>query len=139
LRNELNQRGRMLPNTPDKGALLNSLARTSNNKGVYTHQSKSGKLSSVEIPGIQGGKAMRRTVEVQMTGTFDSLFGTVRASENLPALVTVRSIQFACNPKAPQDTSVIDASFTFDEYFTEHAANAALVGIQSKNVRGGSK
>lgn len=124
LRIELGNRGRMLPNTPDKGGLLASLAHAADNKGVYTHQSKSGKLASMDIPGVQGGKAMRRTVDVQMTGTFDSLFSAVRASEKLPTLVTVRSIEFACNPKAPQDISVIDASFAFDEYFSERAIDA---------------
>ena len=139
LRIELTQRGRVLPNTPDKGALLNSLARTADNKGVYKHQSKSGKLTSVDIPGVQGAKAMRRTVDVQMTGTFESLFGTVQASESLPSLVAVRSIEFACNPRATQDISVIDASFSFDEYFSERASDAVTAGNQSKNAKGGSK
>lgn len=139
LRIELGNRGRMLPNTPDKGGLLSSLARAADNKGVYTHQSKSGKLASMDIPGVQGAKAMRRSVDVQMTGTFDSLFGAVRATENLKSLVTVRSIEFACNPKAPQDISVIDASFTFDEYFSERAIDATVSTNAPSGVKSGAK
>jgi len=135
LRMELVQRGRVLPNTPDKGGLLTSLARSADNKGVYTHQSKSSKLASMDIPGVQGGKAMRRTVDVQMTGTFDSLFGAVRATENLKSLVTVRSIAFACNPNAPQVNSVIDASFAFDEYFTDRAVDATVSTNASRGVK----
>jgi len=139
LRVELVQRGRVLPNTPDKGGLLTSLARAADNKGVYTHQSKSGKLASMDIPGVQGGKAMRRTVDVQMTGTFDSLFGAVRATENLKSLVTVRSIAFACNPNAPQVNSVIDASFAFDEYFTDRAVDATVSTNAPRGVKTGAK
>lgn len=139
LRKELSQRGKVLPNTPDKGGLLTSVARTADNKGVYTHQSKSGKLTSMDIPGMQGAKTMRRTVDVQMTGTFDSLFGAVRTMENLKSLVTVRSIEFACNPKAPQDISVIDASFAIDEYFSEHAIDAPVPSNAARGVRGGTK
>ena len=139
LRMELVQRGRVLPNTPDKGGLLTSLARAADNKGVYTHQSKSGKLASMNIPGVQGGKAMRRTVDVQMTGTFDSLFGAVRATENLKSLVTVRSIAFACNPNAPQVNSVIDASFAFDEYFTDRAVDATVFTNAPRGVKTGAK
>ena len=139
LRTELVQRGRVLPNTPDKGGLLTSLARAADNKGVYTHQSKSGKLASMDIPGVQGGKAMRRTVDVQMTGTFDSLFGAVRATENLKSLVTVRSIAFACNPNAPQVNSVIDASFAFDEYFTDRAVDATVYTGAPRGVKAGAK
>jgi len=139
LRMELVQRGRVLPNAPDKGGLLTSLARSADNKGVYTHQSKSSKLASMDIPGVQGGKAMRRTVDVQMTGTFDSLFGAVRATENLKSLVTVRSIAFACNPNAPQVNSVIDASFAFDEYFTDRAVDANVSTGAPRGVKAGAK
>ena len=139
LRMELVQRGRVLPNAPDKGGLLTSLARAADNKGVYTHQSKSGKLAPMDIPGVQGGKAMRRTVDVQMTGTFDSLFGAVRATENLKSLVTVRSIAFACNPNAPQVNSVIDASFAFDEYFTDRAVDATVYTGAPRGVKAGAK
>jgi Tfp pilus assembly protein PilO len=139
LRMELNQRGKVLPNTPDKGGLLTSVARTADNKGVYTHQSKSGKLTSMDIPGVQGAKTMRRTVDVQMTGTFDSLFGAVRTMENLKSLVTVRSIEFACNPKAPQDISVIDASFAFDEYFTDRAVDATVSTSPPRGTKAGAK
>lgn len=82
---------------------------------------------------------MRRTVDVQMTGTFDSLFNAVRTMENLKSLVTVRSIEFACNPKAPQDISVIDASFAIDEYFSEYAIDAPVPSNSARGVRGGAK
>ncbi len=139
LRIDLKQRGRSLPNAPDKGGLLASLNSAADNKGVYTHQSKSGKLTPMDIPGVQGAKAMRRTVDVKMTGTFESMFGAVRTTENLPSLVTVRSIEFACNPNAPQDISVIDASFSFDEYFTDRAVDAPVSNNAPRGTKAGTK
>ena len=120
LRADLAQRGRTLPATPDQGALLASIARSADAKGVTGSQSKSGKLASVAVSGLAGGKAMRRTVDVEMTGSFDALFAAVSNAERLDALVTVRSIDLSRNPAA--DGGLVEAKLVFDEYFNERAA-----------------
>ena len=120
LRADLAQRGRTLPATPDQGALLASIARSADAKGVTNSQSKSGKLAPVAVSGLAGGKAMRRTVDVEMTGTFDALFAAVSNAERLDALVTVRSIDLSRNPTA--EGGPVEAKMVFDEYFNERAA-----------------
>lgn len=120
IRADLAERGRTLPATPDQGALLASIARSADAKGVTGSQSKSGKLAPVAVPGLAGGKAMRRAVDVEMTGSFDALFAAVSNAERLDALVTVRSIELSRNPRA--DGSVVEAKLVFDEYFNERAA-----------------
>ena len=120
LRADLAQRGRTLPATPDQGALLASIARSADAKGVTGSQSKSGKLAPVAVSGLAGGKAMRRTVDVEMTGSFDALFAAVSNAERLDALVTVRSIDLSRNPAA--EGGLVEAKLVFDEYFNERAA-----------------
>ncbi len=120
LRADLAQRGRTLPATPDQGALLASIARSADAKGVTGSQSKSGKLAPVAVSGLGGGKAMRRTVDVEMTGSFDALFAAVSNAERLDALVTVRSIDLSRNPAA--EGGLVEAKLVFDEYFNERAA-----------------
>lgn len=120
LRADLKQRGRTLPATPDQGALLASIARSADAKGVTGSQSKSGKLAPVTVSGLGGGKAMRRTVDVEMTGSFDALFAAVSNAERLDALVTVRSIDLSRNPAA--EGGLVEAKLVFDEYFNERAA-----------------
>lgn len=120
LRADLKQRGRTLPATPDQGALLASIARSADAKGVTGSQSKSGKLAPVAVSGLGGGKAMRRTVDVEMTGSFDALFAAVSNAERLDALVTVRSIDLSRNPAA--EGGLVEAKLVFDEYFNERAA-----------------
>ena len=120
LRADLAQRGRTLPATPDQGALLASIARSADAKGVTGSQSKSGKLAPVTVSGLAGGKAMRRTVDVEMTGSFDALFAAVSNAERLDALVTVRSIDLSRNPAA--EGGLVEAKLVFDEYFNERAA-----------------
>lgn len=120
LRADLAQRGRTLPATPDQGALLASIARSADAKGVTGSQSRSGKLAPVMVSGLVGGKAMRRTVDVEMTGNFDALFAAVSNAERLDALVTVRSIDLSRNPAA--EGGLVEAKLVFDEYFNERAA-----------------
>lgn len=120
LRTELAERGRTLPAAPDQGALLGCIARSADAKGITGSQSKSGKLAVVAVPGLVGGKAMRRTVDVEMTGSFDALFAAVGGAEQLPSLVTVRSIDMARNPAA--EGGSVQAKLVFDEYFSDRAA-----------------
>ena len=89
-------------------------------KGVTSSQSKSGKLAIIAVPGLVGGKAMRRAVDVEMTGSFDALFAAVSNAERLDALVTVRSIDLSRNPAA--EGGLVEAKLVFDEYFNERAA-----------------
>lgn len=122
LRAALAERGRLLPATPDQGALLASIARSADAKGVSGSQSRSGKLSPVAVPGFGGGKASRRSVDVEMRGSFDALFAAASAAERLPALVNLRSVEMTRVDAA--DGGGVDAKMVFDEYFSERAVDA---------------
>jgi len=135
LRAALDKRGRTLPNAPDQGALLGSIARSADAKRISGSQSRLGKLAPVAVPGLSGGKAMRRSVDVEMTGSFDSLFSAVSLAEGLKSLVTVRSIEMTRNPTV--DGGLVDAKLVFDEYFSERAAESKAGGALSGGGRSG--
>jgi hypothetical protein len=122
LRRELAERGRMLPGSPDQGALLSALGRSGERKGIASSEAKSGRLSVVTVPGLTGGKASRRSVEAQMSGQFEALFAALSGAEGLPALVAVRTVEFTRSPAVQDLNAPIEAHFTFDEYFAERAA-----------------
>lgn len=122
LRTALAERGRRLPASPDKGELLGTLGRLGDRKGVMTNESKSGRMGVVPVPGVTGGKAARRSVETQMSGSFDALFETLSAAESLATLVTVRCVELTRQATGQEVTGPIEAHFTFDEYFAERAA-----------------
>jgi hypothetical protein len=122
LRRELAERGRMLPGSPDQGALLSALGRSGERKGIVNSESKSGRLSVVSVPGFTGGKASRRSIEAQMSGQFDALFAALAGAEGLPTLVAVRIVEFTRSPAEQDPNAPIEAHFTFDEYFAERAA-----------------
>lgn len=122
LRRELAQRGRRLPGSPDQGELLAALGRSGERKGVAGSESKSGRLAVVSVPGLTGGKASRRAVEAHVSGQFDALFATLAGAESLPALVSVRTVEFTRSPSAQDPNAPVEAHFTFDEYFAERAA-----------------
>jgi len=134
LRNELSQRGRTLPNSPDQGAVLGSISRAADNKGVLASQSKSSKIAPMNVPGLPGGKAMRRSVDVEMSGTFEALFNAVSTTESLRSLVAVRAIEFSRNPSLDVGTNALQAKFSFDEYFSERAADARTVAASTRKA-----
>lgn len=122
LRAALAERGRLLPSTPDQGALLASIARSADAKGVSGSQARSGKLSPVTVPGMGGGKASRRSVDVEMRGSFEALFAAASDAENLPSLVNLRSVEMTRGDAA--DGGGVEAKMIFDEFFSERAVEA---------------
>ena len=119
LRGELARRGRTLPATPDQGALLASLARSGELKGMQSSEARTGKMNVVTVPGLADGKAARRGVDAQVAGSFDAIFSSLAAAESLPVLVAVRSIELGGN--AGTD-GLVEGRLTFDEFFAEQAA-----------------
>jgi Tfp pilus assembly protein PilO len=128
LRRELAERGRSLPASPDQGELLTAIGQSGERKGILSSESKSGRLAVISVPGLSGGKASRRPVDVQMSGQFDALFGALAGAESLPALVSVRTVEFTRSPAVQDPNAPIEAHFTFDEYFTERAVAAPAAG-----------
>lgn len=113
----LKARNREMPVSLDKGRLLESLASSGSHKGILDSQARAAAPAGVAVPGVPGGKAARRQVDAQMTGSFDALFSALAAAERLGTLVTVRSAEFV-RGSANADAS-LEASFQFDEYFDD--------------------
>lgn len=118
LHRELKARNKDLPLALEKGRLLESLSASGSLKGIVTSESRAGAVAAVPVPGVPGGKAARRPIDAQMTGSFDALFGALSSAERLDTLVTVRSVEFTRAPGASGDAP-IEARFQFDEYFDD--------------------
>ena len=67
---------------------------------------------------VPGGKAARRQVDAQLTGSFDALFGALSSAERIETLVNARSVEFSRAPNAAAEAP-LEARFQFDEYFDE--------------------
>jgi hypothetical protein len=71
---------------------------------------------------------MRREVTVEMTGTFDSVFGVVDAAEAVDQLVTPRSIEIVVisSPaeQATHGNPTVRATMLFEEWFDRQAKPA---------------
>jgi Tfp pilus assembly protein PilO len=130
LRQDVAKRGRRLPGSPDQGRLLESLAQSADMKGVSAHESRTGPIRRVPVPGLPGGMASRRTVDVDMQGSFETLFDAMRTAEALETLVTVRTVDMVRSPTAGAGEGV-HTTFSFDEYF------AASAGEETAAAKGG--
>jgi Tfp pilus assembly protein PilO len=127
LRQDMVQRGRRLPLTPDQGLLLDSLAHSADMKGVLSHESRTGAIRRVPVPGLPGGAASRRGVDVDMQGSFESLFDAIKATEALDTLVTLRTVDMVRSPTAAAGEGV-HATLSFDEYFAASAGEESAGG-----------
>lgn len=129
LRSELARRGRTLPATPDQGALLASLARSGERKGMQSSEARTGKMTVVGVPGLPDGKAARRGVEAQVSGSFDAIFSSLAAAEALPVLVAVRSVELGSGSGA--EGGLVEGRLSFDEFFVEQAAGSAQAAAKA--------
>lgn len=121
LQRELKMRNRDLPLALDRGRLLESLSASGALKGIVSSESRTGSVTGVPVPGVPGGKAARRQVDAQLTGSFESLFAALSSAERVPTLVNARSVEFTRAPNATADAP-LEARFQFDEYFDEAVA-----------------
>jgi NAD(P)-dependent dehydrogenase (short-subunit alcohol dehydrogenase family) len=74
------------------------------------------------------GPVMRREVTVEMTGTFDSVFGVVDAAEAVDQLVTPRSIEIVVMSSPAEQATLgnpaVRATMIFEEWFDRQAKPA---------------
>jgi hypothetical protein len=118
LQRELKARNRELPLSIDRGRLLESLSASGSLKGIVTSESRTGAVNGVAVPGVPGGKAARRQVDAQLSGSFEALYAALATAERVETLVTARSVEFSRVANAGVEAP-LEAHFQFDEYFDE--------------------
>lgn len=120
LREECNKRCRPLAVGTERDRLLATITRPTDGHVVREQSIRT--ASVVAVNGIAiGGPVLRREVTVDMTASFESLFGVLQAAESVDQLVTPRIIEFVVvNSAIDQATAgnpVMRATMVFDEWF----------------------
>jgi hypothetical protein len=127
LREECNRRCRPLAEGTDRDHLLSAITRPTDGTVVREQSIRTSVLAPVD--GIAAdGPVMRREVTVEMTGTFDSVFGVVDAAEAVDQLVTPRSIEIVVTSspaeQAAHGNPTVRATMLFEEWFDRQAKPA---------------
>lgn len=127
LREECNRRCRPLAEGTDRDHLLSAITRPTDGTVVREQSIRTSVLAPVD--GIAAdGPVMRREVTVEMTGTFDSVFGVVDAAEAVDQLVTPRSIEIVVTSSPAEQATLgnptVRATMLFEEWFDRQAKPA---------------
>ena len=127
LREECNRRCRPLAEGTDRDHLLSAITRPTDGTVVREQSIRTSVLAPVD--GIAAdGPVMRREVTVEMTGTFDSVFGVVDAAEAVDQLVTPRSIEIVVISSPAEQATLgnptVRATMLFEEWFDRQAKPA---------------
>jgi hypothetical protein len=127
LREECNRRCRPLAEGTDRDHLLSAITRPTDGAVVREQSIRTSVLAPVD--GIAAdGPVMRREVTVEMTGTFDCVFGVVDAAEAVDQLITPRSIEIVVMSSPAEQATLgnpaVRATMIFEEWF-DHQAKPA--------------
>ena len=127
LREECSRRCRPLAEGTDRDHLLSAITRPTDGTVVREQSIRTSVLAPVD--GIAAdGPVMRREVTVEMTGTFDSVFGVVDAAEAVDQLVTPRSIEIVVISSPAEQATLgnptVRATMLFEEWFDRQAKPA---------------
>ena len=119
LREECARRCRPLAEGTEHDRLLASITRPTDGSVVREQSIRTGPLSGAPDAGAAG--ALRREVSVEMTASFESVFGVLKAAEGVDQLVAPRVIDIAVlhGPieQAAGGNPVVRATMVFDEWF----------------------
>jgi hypothetical protein len=127
LREECNRRCRPLAEGTDRDHLPSAITRPTDGAVVREQSIRISVLARFD--GIAAdGPVMRREVTVEMTGTFDCVFGVVDAAEAVDQLITPRSIEIVVMSSPAEQATLgnpaVRATMIFEEWF-DHQAKPA--------------
>jgi type II secretory pathway pseudopilin PulG len=130
LRLEQAERGHSFPASLGEGQVLRTMASAADDKGIQGSETRVSTLVSVAVPLVAGGKATRRSVEVDMRGGFEAIFKAVRRLEELRTAAVCRSVELTGDPAGIGTTGPIHGHLVIHEYFGEqaHDGTAAPAG-----------
>jgi hypothetical protein len=134
LRDEANRRCRPLAEGTDRDRLLSTITRPTDGTVVREQSIRTGAL--VQVDGVAiGSPVLRREVTVDMSASFESIFGVLDSAEGVNQLVTPRSVEIVVmNTPLEQSASgnaVVRATIVFEEWFEHQPAQ----GAASKEAR----
>lgn len=120
LREECARRCRPLAEGAEHERLLATITRPTDGTVVREQSIRTGQMATVD--GIAIGSAVqRREVSVEMTASFESVFGVLDAAESVDQLVTPRVVEIVVlhGPveQASMGNPAVRATMTFDEWF----------------------
>lgn len=120
LREECARRCRPLAEGAEHDRLLATITRPTDGTVVREQSIRTGQVTTVDGIAI-GGPVQRREVSVEMTASFESVFGVLDAAESVDQLVTPRVVEIVVlhGPveQAAMGNHAVRATMTFDEWF----------------------
>jgi hypothetical protein len=120
LREECARRCRPLAEGAEHERLLATITRPTDGTVVREQSILTGQMTTVDGIAI-GGPVQRREVSVEMTASFESVFGVLDAAESVDQLVTPRVVEIVVLHGPVEQASVgnpaVRATMTFDEWF----------------------
>jgi hypothetical protein len=120
LREECARRCRPLAEGAEHDRLLATITRPTDGTVVREQSIRTGQVTTVDGIAI-GGPVQRREVSVEMTASFESVFGVLDAAESVDQLVTPRVVEIVVlhGPieQASMGNPAVRATMTFDEWF----------------------
>ena len=120
LREECARRCRPLAEGAEHDRLLATITRPTDGTVVREQSIRTGQVTTVDGIAI-GGPVQRREVSVEMTASFESVFGVLDAAESVDQLVTPRIVEIVVlhGPveQAAMGNQAVRATMTFDEWF----------------------
>ena len=136
LRETCTRRCRPLAEGAEHDRLLAAITRPTDGTVVREQSIRTGQMVPVNGVAI-GGPVRRRDVTVEMTASFESIFGVLDAAEGIDQLVTPRSVEIVvlAGPieQASEGNPAVRATMVFDEWF-EAPAKA-----QAPDAKGGGR
>ena len=127
LRDEYSRRCRPIAAGTDRDRLLAAITRQTDGALVREQSIRTGAL--VPVDGIaSGGAVMRREVTLDMTASFESIFGVLDAAEGVDQLVTPRVVEITVTgtpaEQAVAGNPCVRATVSFEEWFEARAGEA---------------
>lgn len=128
LRETCARRCRPLAEGAEHDRLLAAITRPTDGSVVREQSIRTGQMVPVDGVAI-GGPVRRRDVTVEMTASFESIFGVLDAADGIDQLVTPRTVEIVVlsGPieQATEGNPAVRATMVFDEWFEAPAAERA--------------
>jgi len=133
LRETCARRCRPLAEGAEHDRLLAAITRPTDGNVVREQSIRTGQMVPVDGVAI-GGPVRRRDVTVEMTASFESIFGVLDAAEGIDQLVTPRTVEIVVltGPieQATEGNPAVRATMVFDEWFESPASERAKPGAK---------
>ncbi len=131
MREEAARRCRPLSAEGERDGLVDAMTRHSDGLAVREQSIRTGSREALPAP-VGGVRLARREVTVEMTATFESIFGVIDSAEGVDRLVTPRVLEISA-VSTPQEQAILGnpavrATIVIDEWSEAGEQDSAQVG-----------